>query len=84
MHQVSLETICLKKPFQLHYCPHNDAKSMVKRFIFLHKFSVLTSTSSHVGHYIQNGFNSTLKFHYTQYSLIDLFCVCRLELFTNW
>ena len=41
MHQASLETICLKKPFQLHYCPHNDAKSMVKRFIFLHKFTVI-------------------------------------------
>ena len=41
MHQVSLETICPLKAFQLHYCPDNDAKSIVKHFIFLHKFSVL-------------------------------------------
>ena len=41
MHQVSLGTICPLKAFQLHYCPDNDAKSIVKHFIFLHKFSVL-------------------------------------------
>ena len=41
MHQVSLETTCPLKAFQLHYCPGNNAKSMVKHFIFLHKFSVL-------------------------------------------
>ena len=41
MHQVSLETICPLKAFQLHYCPDNDAKSMVKHFIFLHKFAVI-------------------------------------------
>ena len=41
MHQVSLETICPLKAFQLHYCPDDDAKSIVKHFIFLHKFSVL-------------------------------------------
>ena len=42
MHQVSLETICPLKAFQLHYCPDNDAKSMVKHLIFLQKFAVLT------------------------------------------
>ena len=42
MHQVSLETICPLKAFQLHYCPDNDAKSIVKHFIFLHKFSVIS------------------------------------------
>ena len=41
MHQVSLETICPLKAFQLHYCPDNDAKSIVKHLIFLHKFTVL-------------------------------------------
>ena len=41
MHQVSLETICPLKAFQLHYCPDNNPKSMVKHFIFLHKFSVV-------------------------------------------
>ena len=41
MHQVSLETICPLKAFQLHYCPDNNAKSMVKHFIFLQKYSVL-------------------------------------------
>ena len=41
MHQVSLETICPLKAFQLHYCPDNDAKSIVKHFIFLQKFSVI-------------------------------------------
>ena len=35
MHQVSLETICPLKAFQLYYCPDNDAKSMVKHFIIL-------------------------------------------------
>ena len=40
MHQVSLETICPLKAFQLHYCPDNDAKSMVKHFIFLQKIAV--------------------------------------------
>ena len=30
------------KAFQLHYCPDKNAKSMVKHFIFLHKFSVLS------------------------------------------
>ena len=47
MHQVSFETICLKNPFQLHCCPHNDAKSMVKHFIFLHRFSVIWSFDRH-------------------------------------
>ena len=42
MHQVSLETICPLKTFQLHYCPAKNAKSMVKHFIFLHKFSVIS------------------------------------------
>ena len=42
MHQVSLETICPLKAFQLHYCPAKNAKSMVKHFIFLHKFSVIS------------------------------------------
>ena len=42
MHQVSLDTICPLKAFQFHYCPDNDAKSILKHFIFLHKFSVLT------------------------------------------
>jgi len=41
MHQVSLETICPLKAFQLHYCPDDDAKSIMKHFIFLHRFSVL-------------------------------------------
>ena len=41
MHQVSLETICPLKAFQLHYCLDNDAKSMVKHFIFLQKFAVI-------------------------------------------
>ena len=36
MHQVSLETICALKAFQLHYGPDNNAKSMVKK-IFPHK-----------------------------------------------
>ena len=40
MHQISLETICLLKAFQLHYCPNNSAKSMVKHFVFLLTFSV--------------------------------------------
>ena len=43
MHQVSLETICPLKAFQLHYCPAKNAKSMVKHFIFLHKFSVCST-----------------------------------------
>ena len=41
MHQVSLETICPLKAFQLHYCPDNDAKSIVKHLVFLQKFAVL-------------------------------------------
>ena len=41
MYQVSLETICPLKAFQLYYCPDNDAKSVLKHFIFLHKFSVV-------------------------------------------
>ena len=41
MHQLSVETICPLKAFQLHYRPDNNAKSMVKHFIFLHKFSVI-------------------------------------------
>ena len=41
MHQVFLETICLLTEFQLHYCPDNDAKSMVKHFNFLQKLAVL-------------------------------------------
>ena len=41
MHQVSLETISPLKAFQLHYCPDNDAKSIMKHFIFLHKFTVI-------------------------------------------
>ena len=41
MHQVSLETICPIKVFQLYYCPDDYAKSMVKHFIFLHKLTVL-------------------------------------------
>ena len=44
MHQVSLETICPLKAFQLHYCPDNDAKSIVKHFIFLHEFSVVKAS----------------------------------------
>ena len=47
MHQVSLETICPLKAFQLHYCPENNAKSMVKHFIFLQKFAVLTFCDHH-------------------------------------
>ena len=43
MHQVSLETICPLKAFQLRYCPDNDAKSIVKHFIFLHKFTVISN-----------------------------------------
>ena len=43
MHQVSLKKICPLEAFQLHYCPDNDAKSMVKHFIFLQKFAVLNS-----------------------------------------
>ena len=39
---MSLETKCLLKAFQLHYCPDNDAKSMVKHLIFLRKFAVIT------------------------------------------
>ena len=38
---MSLETIYLLKAFQLHYCPDNDAKSMVKHLIFLRKFAVI-------------------------------------------
>ena len=38
---MSLETKYLLKAFQLHYCPDNDAKNMVKLFIFLQKFAVL-------------------------------------------
>ena len=41
MHQVSLETIGSLQAFKLHYCPDNDAKSMVKHFIFLQKFAVI-------------------------------------------
>ena len=43
MHQVSLETICLFKAFLFHCGPDNNAKSMVKHFIFLHKFAVITT-----------------------------------------
>ena len=42
MHQVSLKKICPLEAFQLYYCPDNDAKSMVKHFIFLQTFAVLT------------------------------------------
>ena len=31
---MSLETICPLKAFQLHYCPDNDVKSMLKHLIF--------------------------------------------------
>ena len=41
MHQVSFKTICPLKAFQLDSCPDNDAKSMVKHFIFLQTFAVL-------------------------------------------
>ena len=50
MHQVSLETICPLKAFQLHYCPDNDAKNIVKHFIFLHKFAVVSVLCSFVYH----------------------------------
>ena len=43
MHQVSLETICPLKAFQLDYCPDNDAKSMVKHLIFLQEFAVVSA-----------------------------------------
>ena len=43
MHQVSLETICPLKASWHHYCPDNNAKSILKHFDFLQKFSVLTS-----------------------------------------
>ena len=39
---MSLETKHLLKASQLHYCPHDDAKSMVKHLIFLRKFAVLS------------------------------------------
>ena len=39
---MSLETKHLLKASQLHYCPHDDAKSMVKHLIFLRKFAVIT------------------------------------------
>ena len=42
MHRVSLETICPLKAFLPHNGPDNNAKSMVKHFIFLHKFSVIS------------------------------------------
>ena len=38
---MSLETKCLLKAFWLHYCPENDAKSIVKHLIFLQKFAVV-------------------------------------------
>ena len=41
MHQVSLKKICPLEAFQLLYCPDNDAKNMVKHFIFLQKFCVI-------------------------------------------
>ena len=41
MQKVSIETICPLKAFQLYYCPDNDAKTMVKHFIFLQKFAVI-------------------------------------------
>ena len=42
MHQVFLEKICPLEAFQLHYCPDNDAKSMVKHLIFPRKFAVIS------------------------------------------
>ena len=41
MHQVFFETTCPLEAFQLHYCPDNDAKSMVKHYIFLQKVVVI-------------------------------------------
>ena len=41
---MSFETKCLLKAFQFHYCPDNDAKSMVKHFNFLQKVSVSIDT----------------------------------------
>ena len=38
---MSLEIICLLKAFEYHHYPDTDAKSMVKRLIFLQKFAVL-------------------------------------------
>ena len=46
--QVSLQTICPPKAFQLHYSSDNNAKCMVKHFIFLQKFSVIISSFSFV------------------------------------
>ena len=48
MHQVSLETMCPLKAFQLPYCPDNDAKSMVKHLIFLQKFAVLSNVERNI------------------------------------
>ena len=51
MHQVSLKKICPLEAFQLHYCPDNDAKSMVKHFIFLQKFAVIMFRLSYSSFY---------------------------------
>ena len=38
-------TNCPLKAFQLHYCPNNDAESMVKHLIFLQIFAVVSIMS---------------------------------------
>ena len=45
MPQVFLETIYTLKVFQLYYYPDNDAKSMVKCFIFLQKIAVICTNN---------------------------------------
>ena len=51
------------KAFQLHYCHDDNAKSMVKHFIFLQKFSVLCIFNSLVVFVtIFIGFHSVFKF----------------------
>ena len=46
MQKVSLETTCSLKAF--HYCPDNDAKSIVKHFIFLPKLSVIEIVTNEI------------------------------------
>ena len=60
---MSLETKCLLKLFQLHYCPDNDAKSMVKHLIFLRKFAVVRKKSQVCGHDIGSHSVSTPRGH---------------------
>ena len=62
MHQVSLETICPLKAFQLHYCPDNDAKSMVKHLIFLQKFAVI-SRSYNMGFFLNENIVGSPRVH---------------------